>query len=55
MPQLRCFRAFACVGLALAANLVILVFTPPAAQARIFSQWVELGPDGASRDRKSVV
>src|SRR4029077_11395538 len=26
----------------------LLVFSPPSAQARIFAQWVEVGPDGAS-------
>jgi Calcineurin-like phosphoesterase len=40
------------VVLALAANLAVAVFLlPPAAQARVFAQWVELGPDGAASVR----
>jgi hypothetical protein len=39
-------------GLIAAANLALLVFGPsPVAQARMFAQWVELGPDGASSVR----
>jgi hypothetical protein len=37
-------------GLAIAVNLAVLV-PAPAAQARIFAQWVELGPDGTSSVR----
>jgi predicted phosphodiesterase len=38
--------------LLIAAHLAILaVISPPAAEARIFAQWVELGPDGASTVR----
>jgi len=44
--------AVVCASLAIAVNLAILVFSPSSgAQARIFSQWVELGPDGASSVR----
>jgi len=40
------------VSLAIAANFAGAVFLlPPAAQARIFAQWVELGADGASSVR----
>ncbi len=40
------------VSLAAAANFATVVaLPPPAAQARIFAQWVELGPDGASSVR----
>jgi hypothetical protein len=36
-------------GIIAAANLALLVFGPsPVAQARMFAQWVELGPDGVS-------
>jgi hypothetical protein len=39
------------VSLALAAIVADLVFAPPAVQARIFSQWVQLGPNGTSSVR----
>jgi predicted phosphodiesterase len=40
------------MGLAMAANFAVEVApSPPAAQARVFAQWVELGPDGASSVR----
>ncbi|HMA70599.1 MAG TPA: metallophosphoesterase [Xanthobacteraceae bacterium] len=40
------------VSFAIAANLAIpLLVLPPSAEARIFAQWVELGPDGASSVR----
>ncbi len=40
------------VSLAIAANFAAAVFQlPPAAEARIFAQWVGLGPDGASSVR----
>jgi predicted phosphodiesterase len=39
-------------GVTAAALLAILAFRgPPVAQARIFAQWVQLGPDGASSVR----
>jgi hypothetical protein len=39
-------------GLIIASELAMLVFAlPPATQARIFAQWVELGPEGASSVR----
>jgi hypothetical protein len=46
-----CRRGAVYVSLAVAANLATLVGLSPAAQARIFAQWVELGPDGASSVR----
>jgi hypothetical protein len=47
-----CRRGAVYVSLAVAANFATLVvLSPPAAQARIFAQWVELGPDGASSVR----
>jgi len=51
MTPVRHLGAFACAGLALAASLAVLVFAPPAADARTFAQWVQLGPDGASSVR----
>ena len=40
------------ISLAMAANLAVAVaLWLPAAQARVFAQWVELGPDGASSVR----
>jgi hypothetical protein len=40
------------ISLAMAANFAVAVFLwPPAAQARVFAQWVELGPDSASSVR----
>jgi len=48
MPHIRRLGAIARAGLAIAANLAILVFSSPAAQARIFAQWIELGPEGTS-------
>jgi hypothetical protein len=40
------------MSLAMAANFAVAVLLwPPAAQARVFAQWVELGPDGASSVR----
>src|SRR5260370_38521228 len=40
------------ISLAIAANFAVAVLLwPPAAQARVFAQWVELGPDGASSVR----
>ncbi len=40
------------VSLAVAVNLAaVVVLSPPAAQARIFAQWVELGSDGTSSVR----
>jgi predicted phosphodiesterase len=46
-PRIGSVRA----DLVIAASLAILVFEPPLAQARIFAQWVELGPDGTSSVR----
>lgn len=51
MPASRRPGAAARAGLAIAAILAILVAVPTVAQARIFAQWVELGPDGASSVR----
>src|SRR6266849_2053464 len=41
------------ISLATAANLAVVavLLLPPAAEARVFAQWVELGPDGASSVR----
>src|SRR5258707_12414475 len=40
------------ISLAMAANFAVAVLLwQPAAQARVFAQWVELGPDGASSVR----
>ncbi len=38
-------------GLIIVAHLVILAFSSATAEARIFAQWVELGPDGSSTVR----
>jgi hypothetical protein len=39
-------------GLLIVAHFVIVAFAlPPAAEARIFAQWVELGPEGSSTVR----
>jgi hypothetical protein len=51
-PISLCRRGAVCVSLAVAVNFAaVVVLPPPAAQARIFAQWVELGPDGASSVR----
>src|SRR5260370_4647230 len=43
------------MSLAMAAIFAIAAWLwPPAAQARVFAQWVELGPDGASGVRAST-
>jgi hypothetical protein len=48
VSRLRAVR----ISLAMAANFAVAVLLwPPAAQARVFAQWVELGPDGASSVR----
>src|SRR5258707_5532925 len=40
------------ISLAMAANFAVAVLLwQPAAQARVFAQWVELGPDGVSSVR----
>src|SRR5258708_12638103 len=40
------------MSLAMAAIFAVAAWLwPPAAQARVFAQWVELGPDGASSVR----
>src|SRR5712671_7126873 len=42
---------FCCLS-AVRVSLAVTIFSmPPAAQARVFAQWVELGPDGASSVR----
>jgi predicted phosphodiesterase len=47
-----CRRGAVRVSLAVAASFAIaVVLSPLVAQARIFAQWVELGPDGASSVR----
>jgi hypothetical protein len=51
MLHFRCLGAVR-TGIAIAANLAILVLVPlSSVQARIFAQWVELGPDGVSSVR----
>jgi hypothetical protein len=52
MPHIRRPRAAAFASVALVTGLAVLASAPlTAAQARIFSQWVELGPDGTSSVR----
>ena len=52
MPHIRHLAAVVRASLAIAANLAMVVFLPSsAAEARVFAQWVELGPDGASSVR----
>ena len=52
MPHLFRQRAAAFARFAILAAIAMLGLAPPqAAQARVFSQWVQLGPDGASSVR----
>lgn len=51
MSRIYCPGAIVRVSLAIAAGLMSLFFMRPASEARIFAQWVELGPDGTSSVR----